>query len=127
MELRHVHLDEFEMRVKKFVYDKPLIKLKQMEEAFKGNKHLETAISDKEGLDWRLLTIPGLFMEPSEDVEDEEGRDPDSMNEDPELTFRVNELMLLAVLYCRSSPRNRIKKFYALLQCGMDPQISAQD
>ena len=124
MILRHVHLDEFEMRIKKFVYDKPLIKLKQMEEAFKGNTNLETIITDKEGLDWRLLTIPGLFVEASEE---DEGREQESMDEDPELTFKVNELMLLACLYCRSSPRNRIKKFYALLQTGMDAQISAAD
>ena len=34
-------LDEYETRLKKFVYGKPFLKLKQLEEAFKGNEHLE--------------------------------------------------------------------------------------
>ena len=59
--------------------------------------------------------------------DEEEMRDIDSMEEDPELTFKVDELLLLGILYCRSSPRNRIRKFYSVLQTGMDDQISAGD
>ena len=65
---------------------------------------------------------PGLFIEG-----EEEGRDLDSMEEDPELTFRVDHLMLLGILYCKTVPRNRIKKFYVLLQPGMEDTISAGD
>ena len=46
---------------------------------------------------------------------DEEDRDLDSMEEDPELAFKVDALMLLGILYCRTSPRIRIKKFYSML------------
>ena len=68
---------------------------------------------------------PGLFVElPEGDVE---GRDLDSMEEDPELAFKVDALMLLGVLYCRTAPRIRIKKFYSMLQPGLDDQISACD
>ena len=41
LHLRHVILDDFEERLKKFVYNKPTIMLKQLQEAFKGNSHLE--------------------------------------------------------------------------------------
>ena len=67
---------------------------------------------------------PGLFVLAEDE---EEMRDIDSMEEDPELTFKVDELLLLGILYCRASPRNRIRKFYSVLQTGMDDQISAGD
>ena len=50
-----------------------------------------------------------------------------SMEEDPELEFKVDALMLLGILHCRTSPRKRIQKFYAMLQPGLDDQISACD
>ena len=103
--------------MKKFVYNKPTIMLKQLEEAFNGNPHLEKILQpDETGarcLDWRLLMTPGLFVELPEG--DEEDRDLDSMEEDPELAFKVDALMLLGILYCRTSPRTRIKKFYSML------------
>merc|ERR1712110_603811 len=107
------------MRLKKYVF-KPeekkdeeskrqgyiaTIKLPQMEASFKGNEYLEGILANKRGLDWRLFTRSGIFLVNS-DIE-EEGRDLDSMDEDPDLTFNVMNLMLLGCLYCRSSPRNR--------------------
>ena len=41
MHLRNVLLDDYETRLKKFVYRKPVVKLRQLIEAFKGNEHLE--------------------------------------------------------------------------------------
>ena len=42
--MRNVLLDDYETRIKKFVYGKPIVKLKQLEEAFKGNPHLEAIL-----------------------------------------------------------------------------------
>ena len=63
--------------------------------------------------------IPGLF------VKTEEGEEIDEY--DPELAFKVEEMMLLGILYCRAQPRKRINKLYSLLQSGLDDQISASD
>ena len=48
MLLRNVYLDDYEERIKRFVYGKPLVKLKQLEEAFKGNKYLEKIVEKDE-------------------------------------------------------------------------------
>ena len=49
------------------------------------------------------------------------------MEEDPSLTFKVQELMILGILYCKATPRARVKKFYDLLQPGLEDSISAGD
>ena len=46
--LRNVQLEDYEERVKRFVYGKPFVKLKQLEEAFKGNEYLEKILQKDE-------------------------------------------------------------------------------
>ena len=72
--LRNVHLDEYESRLKQFVYKvaqdqrKSLpqevctIKLKQLQIAFAGNEYLEKILTDKNCLDWRLLMQENIFV-----------------------------------------------------------------
>ena len=118
--IKHVHIDEWADRVKRFVYKKentvnkvPYVKLQQLEAAFKGNKYLEMILKDKESLDWRLLTTDDLFC----DLKDENGdiRDADSYEEDPNLEFQVNHLILLGLLYCKGEPELRVERFYQFL------------
>ena len=54
-------------------------------------------------------------------------RQDESMEEDPELTFRVDELNLLGILYCKCEPEIRAERFYSFLQPGLEEQISCQD
>jgi hypothetical protein len=55
MLIRQVTLNEFETRVKKFVYDSSTVTLKQLKAAFSGHSFLERILEDKESVDWRLL------------------------------------------------------------------------
>jgi len=50
-----------------------------------------------------------------------------SLEEDPELTFRVDELNLLGILYCKCEPEVRADRFYSFLQPGLEEQISCED
>ena len=86
------------------------VKLKHLREAFKGNEDLEKILENKESVDWRMMVLDDVFILHDED--DDEGRDPESMEDDPELTFRVPELQLLGLLYCKCEPKIRIRKFY---------------
>ena len=63
-------------------------------------------LSDREGLDWRLMMYSDLFIE-FEDDEDQD-RDIESMEEDPNLTFKVAELTLLGLLYCKCDHKTRV-------------------
>ena len=54
-------------------------------------------------------------------------RTEESFEEDPELTFRVDELNLLGILYCKCEPDVRAERFYAFLQPGLEEQISCED
>jgi hypothetical protein len=74
LNLRNVHLEEFENRLKQFVSKvarserKSLpdevctIKKKQLQIAFKGNTYLEAILNDKTCLDWRLLMQDNIFI-----------------------------------------------------------------
>ena len=46
---------DYEMRIKKLVYNSNIITLKQLKESFAGNTYLETIVNDKDCLDWRIL------------------------------------------------------------------------
>ena len=54
-------------------------------------------------------------------------RQEESFEEDPELTFRVDELFLLGILYCKCEASVRVEKFYSFLQPGLEEQISCED
>ena len=43
------------------------------------------------------------------------------------MTFRVDELNLLGILYCKCDPKTRIDRFYSFLQPGLEEQISCED
>ena len=43
------------------------------------------------------------------------------------MTFRVDELCLLGILYCKCDARTRTEHFYTFLQPGLEEQISCQD
>ena len=74
LNLRHVHLVEFEDRLKQFVFkvktderkslpsEDTKIKKKQLQIAFQGNEHLEAMLNDKTSLDWRLLMQDNIFV-----------------------------------------------------------------
>ena len=74
LNIRNVHLIEFEDRLKRFVFkhkqggekatadEVTTIKKKQLEIAFSGNKYLEAMINDKTSLDWRLLMQDNIFV-----------------------------------------------------------------
>ena len=126
LNIRNVHLEDFENRLKQFVYKTPkgnerksmstefaTIKKKQLQIAFAGNKYLEAMINDKSSLDWRLLTQDNIFI--VLDEEEDHFRSDDSLEEDPELTFRVDELNLLGLLYCKCDLAERIERFYTFL------------
>ena len=67
LNIRNVHLEEYEDRLKRFVFktqanerkslpsEVTTIKKKQLQIAFAGNKYLEAMLNDKTSLDWRLL------------------------------------------------------------------------
>lgn len=73
LNLRNVHLEEYEDRLKRFVFKmqgerKSLadeihtIKMRQLMIAFSGNKYLEAMLTDRTSLDWRLLMQDNLFI-----------------------------------------------------------------
>ena len=95
--------------------------MKHLQEAFKGNENLEKILKDKESLDWRILTYEDVFIVDGED------RELESMEEDPDLTFRVAELQLLGLLYCKCEPKIRVQKFYEFFQPGLEEAISCED
>ena len=125
LNLRNVHLEEFEDRLKRFVFkvkadetkalssDITTIKKKQLQIAFKGNPFLEAMINDKESLDWRLLMQDNIFVVFQDETD--HYREEESFEEDEGLTFRVDELNLLGLLYCKCEPKVRIERFYAFL------------
>ena len=129
MHLRHVKLEDYENRLKMLVTPEKgkasVVKLKQLKEAFKGNhyltKILEKGQNGERSLDWKLMMTPGLFVQP------QSSGGGIIFEDDPELTFKVNELMLLGILYCCATPMKKTKKFYSLLQSGLDSQIAASD
>ena len=135
--LRNVHLEEYENRLKQFVYKvasnerKSLpvevctIKKKQLKVAFEGNEYLELMLNDKESLDWRVLMYDNIFVYYKDEAD--ENRQDESLEEDPELTFRVDELNLLGIMYCKCEPEVRAERFYAFLQPGLEEQISCED
>ena len=138
LNIRKVHLEEYENRLKRFVFKtgskderKSLpdevctIKKKQLQIAFSGNEHLEAMINDKTSLDWRLLMQDNIFVNRPDD--DDHYREEESEQEDPELTFRVDELNLLGLMYCKCEPAVRIERFYAFLQPGLEDQIGCAD
>ena len=133
MNLRHVHLADFENRLKRFVFLKGgnqaepniTITLRQLQESFKGNKHLEAILEDKTSLDWRMLMAGDLFLMHND--EDDEVRDQESIEEDPTLQFRVAELNLLGLMYCKCDATYRIKSFFDFFQPGLEDQISCND
>ena len=47
--------------------------------------------------------------------------------EENELTFRVDELNLLGILYCKCEPAVRAERFYTFLQPGLDENIGCED
>ena len=120
-----MHLEEYENRLKQFVYKvsaderKSLpdeictIKKKQLQVAFRDNQYLEAMINDKTSLDWRLLMQDNIFRVFKDDQD--YNRHDESVEEDPELTFRVDELNLLGILYCKCEPEIRAERFYAFL------------
>ena len=118
MLLRNVHLEDYESRLKRFVTrpkdtraDQTItIKQKHLREAFRGNEYLERMMNDKDSLDHRLLMLDDIFILLED--EDDMVRDLESMEEDPELKFRVDELLLLGLIYCKSEPEVRVTKFY---------------
>ena len=75
-------------------------------------------INDKTSLDWRLLMQDNIFVANRDD--DDNYREEESVEEDPELTFRVDELNLLGLMYCKCEPAVRIERFYAFLQPGLE-------
>lgn len=101
------------------------IKKKQLQIAFAGNEYLEAMINDKKSLDWRLLMQDNIFIVMQD--EDDHYRAEESFEDDPELTFRVDELNLLGLLYCKCSMEERVEKFYTFLQPGLEEQISCTD
>ena len=135
--IRNVHLVEYESRLKQFVYkvspderkslpdETCTIKLKQLQVAFKGNAYLEAMINDKKSLDWRMLMQDNIFRYIKDD--EDQNRKNESIEEDPELVFRVDELNLLGMLYCKCEPDVRAEHFYTFLQPGLDEQISCTD
>ena len=64
-----------------------------------------------------------LYFKDDADVQ----RTEESVEEDPELTFRVDELNLLGIMYCKCEPEVRAERFYSFLQPGLDEQISCED
>ena len=141
LNIRNVHLEDFESRLKQFVYKPPTkepepgvapppledatVKLKQLRAAFRGNQFLEAMLEDKQSLDWRLLMVDDIFVV----IQDEHDnyREAESFEEDPELTFRVAELNLLGLLYCKCEQKERVERFYMFLQPGLEDTISCQD
>ena len=78
------------------------IKKQQLQVAFSGNQYLEAMLNDKTSLDWRLLMQDNIFVVYQDD--DDHYRQEESFEEDPQLTFRVDELNLLGILYCKCDP-----------------------
>ena len=127
MLLRNVHLEDFESRLKRFVFkskdpnEDVTVKLKHLQMAFKGNEYLEDILTNKQSLDWRILTHNDIFVIDCDD------RELESMEEDPDLTFRVAELQLLGLMYCKCEPKIRVQKFYEFFQPGLEDAISCED
>lgn len=93
--LRQVRYLEFEKRVKKLVYNSRIIKLKQLKESFAGNTNLELIVNDKDCLDWRLLFDDNFLAGKENEV-----LDVKDMEDDPNLCFNVQSLLLFGLLYC---------------------------
>ena len=66
-----------------------------------------------------------IFLDLDEDESQERGLT--SMEEDPDLTFKVAELHLLGLLYCKCEPKDRVDKFYYFFQIGLEENISCED
>ena len=86
---------------------------------------MEAMLNDKTSLDWRLIMQDNIFIYYKDEAD--ANREIDSIEEDPELTFRVDELNLLGILYCKCEPEVRAERFYSFLQPGLDEQISCED
>ena len=52
--------------------------------------------------------------------EEDKFRQEESFEEDYQLTFRVDELNLLGILYCKCEPDVRTERFYGFLQPGLE-------
>jgi hypothetical protein len=123
--IKHVELWNFENRIKKFVYNRTEIKLKQLQAAFAGDADLEEMLNNQDSLDYKLLfdkTIPNFIIP----------QDSDHLSDDEDIGenhvhFDVQALLLFGILYCKAEPSQRVEKFYELCQHGMDQTISASD
>jgi hypothetical protein len=50
-----------------------------------------------------------------------------ALEEDPHLSFKVQNMLLFGILYCQADPLVRIRKFYELAQNGLQENICASD
>ena len=70
-------------------------------------------LSDKESLDWRVLMQDNIFVVMHDEYD--HYREEESFEEDDALTFRVDELNLFGILYCKCEPHVRAERFYSFL------------
>ena len=100
---------EFEGRLKKLVYEKDTISVRQLQFSFTRDYEDFEDLLDTESWLYKLLTGPEFKKNES----DEE--------------MSIQFLLLLGILYCQGSNEDKARVFYDILQDGLQDTISAND
>ena len=120
--LQRVELNEFERRLKKLVYDDDYISVWTLVETFKTCRGFED-IDNTSSFTLSLMTSSFLRKDcqgsPSsaQTEAEENGRSMQEINEQkmnqlPDAKIYIPYLMLLGILYCKATPRQRATKFF---------------
>ena len=87
-------------------------------------------VTDETSLDWRLLMQENIFKLNSNDVESAPAAAEDMVSDVQEIDkikFRVENLLLLGIMYCKCDRKERVEAFYLHLVPGLEDQISCGD
>ncbi|CDW86989.1 UNKNOWN [Stylonychia lemnae] len=139
--LRDLSIQEFERRVKKLVYHDEYIYVWQIVECFKTCPGFED-VENSTSLSLSLLTSDFLKRDYIDGSDSGNGQQQSSdqrhTNMSSSLFDRTSEqfatqkiyvpyLILLAILYCKGTPRARATKFYELCQLELTPHVCCLD
>ena len=109
MPLQVMDIREFEGRLKKLVFNKETISMRQMQFSFTRDYEDFEDLNNPESPLFKIVNSP-VFKQNENDEE-----------------ICIQYLLLLGLLYCKGSFEEKSKTFYDVLQDGMQEQISAKD
>ena len=91
-------------------------------------------VTDETSLDWRLLMQENIFKLNSNDIDNYRRKRAEAAGdvvadgeEVDKIKFRVENLLLLGIMYCKCDRQQRVENFYMHLVPGLGDQISAGD